>query len=85
MFNNNVIKIKKDEEKKRINIPAVPLVIFEFLRVFYGLLTLYAAYLCFKKNNGLSWGIIPALIFSPIYIVYVYATKSKGFKMNPFK
>lgn len=85
MFSNNVIKIKEDEEKKRINIPTGPLVIFEFLRVLYGLLTLYAAYLCFKKNNGFSWSIIPALLFSPIYIVYVYATKSKGFKMNPFK
>lgn len=83
MFSNNIIEVK--EEKKKINVPTGPLVSFEILRVLYGLLTLYAAYLCFKKNNGLSWGIIPALLFSPIYIVYVYATKSKGFKMNPLK
>ena len=82
MFNNNIVK--EEKEKKELMCPLVHLTL-GFLRLFYGLLALYAAYLCFKKNNGLSWGIIPALLFSPIYIVYVYATKSKGFKMNPFK
>ena len=73
--------VKEEKEKQVINIPFIT---DEFIRLFYGLLSLYAAYLCFKKNNGLSWGIIPALLFSPVYIVYVYATKSKVFKMNPF-
>ena len=52
---------------------------------FYTLVTLYAAYLCFKRNNGISWCIIPALLSSPFYIVYVFATKDKNFELNPFK
>ena len=55
----------------------------ELKRIFYSFITLYAAFLCFKRNNGVNWCIIPAIIFSPIYIVYVFATKPKNFKMNP--
>ena len=72
------------QNKDLVKVINVSFITHEVVRLFYGLLSLYAAYLCFKKNNGFSWSIIPALLFSPIYIVYVYATKSKGFKMNPF-
>jgi len=50
----------------------------------YTLISFYAVYLCFRINKGVSWGIIPALLFSPLYVIYVYATKDKKFKMNPF-
>lgn len=73
------------QKKININIETIPLVIIEFIRFAMLFVSLYAAFLCFKRNNGLSWCIIPAILFSPIYIVYVYATKPKNFKMNPFK
>jgi len=57
----------------------------KLISLFYTIVSLYAAFLCFKKNKGVTWYIIPALMFSPLYIVYVFATKDKNFNMNPFK
>ena len=41
----------------------------ELKRIFYSFVTLYAAFLCFKRNNGVNWCIIPAIIFSPMILI----------------
>ena len=51
------------------------------VRLFYSLISLFAAYVCFKINKGFSWSIILALLFSPIYLIYAYAKYGK----QPFK
>lgn len=53
----------------------------ETVRIFYYFVSLFAAYVCFKINKGFSWSIILALLFSPIYLIYAYATYGK----QPFK
>lgn len=67
---------KKEEVKRPRSSPMHSLV-----QLFYTLVSLFAAYLCFKVNKGFSWTIILALVFSPIYIVYVLAAYGK----KPFK
>jgi len=73
--------VKKDIRDEIVEIIEVNRII----SFFYTLVTLYAVYLCLKRNNGISWCIFPALLLSPFYIVYVFATKDKNFKMNPFR
>jgi hypothetical protein len=51
------------------------------IRIFYYLLSLFAAYVCFKIHKGFSLSIILALLFSPLYLIYVYAKYGK----KPFK
>ena len=76
---------EKDKEKKEIILNKGRISDESRLAsLLYTLTSFYAAYLCFRKNKGVSWGIIPALLFSPLYIIYVYATKDKKFKMTPF-
>ena len=74
--------VSQNEEEKKRKVRKINIFggMFNFI---YMLLGLYAAFLSFKRNKGLSWSIIPALLFSPLYIVYVFATKEKNFKMNP--
>jgi hypothetical protein len=55
----------------------------EMTHIIYMVVSLYAMYLSFKINKGLSWSIIPAFLFSPIYLVYVFAVHgSKPFKTS---
>jgi len=77
--------VKKEEEEEE-DIQVMGINIFgDMFQLLFFLLGLYAAFLSFKRNKGLGWSIIPALLFSPIYIVYVFATKDKNFKMSPLK
>ena len=49
----------------------------------YMFVGLYAIFLSFKINKGLSWSIIPAFLFPPIYLVYIFAVHgSKPFKTS---
>ena len=50
-------------------------------QLIYMIVGLYAVYLSFKINKGLSWSIIPAFLFSPIYLIYVFAVHGR----KPFK
>ena len=68
---------RKKEEVKQYRITPM----YSLVQLFYTLVSLFAAYLCFKVNKGFSWTIILALMFSPIYIVYVLAAYGK----KPFK
>ena len=53
------------------------------IQIFYYLLSLFAAYVCFNMNKGFSWSIILALLFSPRYLVYAYAKCGKNiFKLK---
>ena len=72
--------MKNNEEEKKERMVAAPISV-EIVRLFYYFLSLYAAYVCFKVNKGFSWYIIVALFFSPLYLVYAYATYGK----QPFK
>ena len=59
--------------------------VISVIRIIYIIVGLYAMFLSFKINKGLSWSIIPAFLFSPIYLIYVLAVHgSKHFKL-PFK
>ncbi len=42
------------------------------------LLGFYAIYISFKVNKGISWGIIPALFFPIIYLIYIYSKYGKS-------
>lgn len=70
------LRRKKEEIKQARSSPMHSLV-----QLFYTLVSLFAAYLCFKVNKGFSWTIILALMFSPVYIIYVLAAYGK----KPFK
>jgi hypothetical protein len=52
-------------------------------QLIYMVVGVYAIYLSFKINKGLSWSIIPAFLFSPIYLIYVVAVHgTKPFKVS---
>ena len=71
---------KKKEDNDRLFDP-----LNDVTHLIYMFVGLYAMFLSFKINKGLSWSIIPAFLFSPIYLVYVFAVHgSKHFKL-PFK
>jgi hypothetical protein len=62
-----------DPECKIINLP--PKTPMETLVTFFwSLVTIYAIYLSFKCNNGISvTGFLGALIFGPLYVAYKLA------------
>ena len=74
-----VSKKKEEEENKPVNL-------LDYITgMMFMLVSLYSLYLSFKINKGVSWSIIPALFFPPIYLVYVFAVHgSKHFK-SPLK
>jgi len=49
----------------------------KLMRSVYFITSMIAAYLSFKINKGVSWSIIIALLFSPLYIIYVLAVHGK--------
>ena len=49
----------------------------KLMRLVYFITSMTAAYLSFKVNKGVSWSIIIALLFSPLYIIYVLAVHGK--------
>ena len=46
-------------------------------RFVYFIISMTAAYLSFKVNKGVTWSIIIALLFSPLYIIYILAVHGK--------
>ena len=69
---------KKKEDNDRLFDP-----LNDVTHLIYMFVGLYAMFLSFKINKGLSWSIIPAFLFSPIYLVYVFAVHgSKPFKTS---
>jgi hypothetical protein len=49
--------------------------VHSIISLFWSCVTIYAIYLSFKCNKGFSFiGFLGALILSPIYIAYKYAT-----------
>ena len=69
---------KKKQDNDRLFDP-----LNDVTHLIYMFVGLYAMFLSFKINKGLSWSIIPAFLFSPIYLVYVFAVHgSKPFKTS---
>ena len=70
--------VSSEEEKDK---PFNPL--GEMTHLIYMVVGIYAMYLSFKINKGLSWSIITAFLFSPIYLIYVFAVHgTKPFKVS---
>ena len=74
-----VPKKKEEEENKPLNF-------LDYITgVMFMLVSLYSLYLSFKINKALSWSIIPALFFPPIYLVYVLAAHGSKYFKSPLK
>jgi len=72
---------ENDERGKKTVINNSPLVLSPAARFIFSIISLVAAYMCFKINKGFSWYIIIALFFSPLYIVYALAVHgNKAYK-----
>jgi len=70
--------VSEEEEKDKSISP-----LGEMPHLIYMVLGIYATYLSFKINKGLSWSIIPAFLFSPVYLIYVFAVHgTKPFKVS---
>lgn len=72
----------EDDKDNKVNVNLKRLIVgnpqsSNVLRLFYYLLSLVAAYICFKVNKGFSWSIILALLFYPLYLIYVYSKYGK--------
>ena len=78
MYYYKMVPKKKEEEENK------PLNFLDYITgMMFMLVSLYSLYLSFKINKGVSWSIIPALFFPPIYLVYVFAVHgSKPFKTS---
>lgn len=73
-----MVSKKEEEDNDRLFDPLKG--VTHLIYMFVGL---YAMFLSFKINKGLSWSIIPAFLFSPIYLIYVLAVHgSKPFKTS---
>lgn len=50
-----------------------------FLNVLYFVMTVYAIFMSFRRNNGFHFGsFLAAVLFTPLYIVYTLAVPNKN-------
>ena len=51
-------------------------------KIIGSIITSYAIYLCFKRNNGFSKNLIIAFLFSHMYVLYALAVPINNKKEN---